>query len=149
VHAYNHPASVIAQFTSMILGGVPSRFPTLKLGFIEIGVTWLPRYLDRLDEEYDLRGAEEASELTTCPSEAVCAGHCYFGAEVNERLLPATLSLFRFPRVMYGSDWPHWDSDYPASIEFLRKRSDLTTEQWLGLSERAATHFYSLQSPRA
>ncbi len=145
VHAYNHPASVIAQFTSMILGGVTSRFPTLKLGFMEIGVTWLPWYLDRLDEEYELRGSEEAPELLVQPSEAVYTGQCYFGVEVEERLLPATLSLFHQPRVMYGSDWPHWDSDYPSSVEVLRNRPDLTPDQRLDLSGRAATEFYSFQ----
>lgn len=145
VHAYNHPASVIAQFTSLILGGVTSRFPTLKLGFMEIGVTWLPWYLDRLDEEYEFRGSSEAAELLELPSEAVYTGHCYFGAEMNERLLPTTLSFFSHARVMYGSDWPHWDNDFPESVQVLRERPDLTPDQRLDLSGRAAIAFYSLQ----
>jgi uncharacterized protein len=145
VHAFNHPASVLAQFTSIMLEGIPSRFPALRLAFLEIGATWLPWYLDRLDEEYELRGDAEAPSLTARPSEIVySSGQIFFTAEVEERLLPVTLNLFDAPRVMYASDWPHWDHNYPQSLNVLRSREDLTTEQIDGLTKQAASLFYRL-----
>src|SRR6266542_2732638 len=45
VHVYAFTASMLLQFTSIIMNAVPLKFPKLKLAFLEIGVTWLPYYL--------------------------------------------------------------------------------------------------------
>ena len=55
VHAYAFTAGILLQFTSMICQGVPVRFPKLRMAFLEIGATWLPYYLDRLDEHWEKR----------------------------------------------------------------------------------------------
>lgn len=144
VHAFNHPASVLAQFTSIVLGGVPSLHPHLRLAFLEIGVTWLPWYLDRLDEEHEKRGDVEAPRLTGSPSDAVLGGSTFFTAEVGERLLGPVLDLFAEPQVMYASDWPHWDHEFPASLAHLRARPDLSEEQKAGLCAGAAIRCYGL-----
>ena len=59
VHSYMFPAGILLQFTSMICQGVPVRFPNLKIAFLEIGATWLPYYLDRLDEHWEKRAEYE------------------------------------------------------------------------------------------
>ena len=59
VHAYAFPAAIMLQFTSMICQGITVRFPKLKLAYLEIGATWLPYYLDRLDEHWSKRGSYE------------------------------------------------------------------------------------------
>jgi hypothetical protein len=53
------PAGLLLQFTSMICQGVPLRFPNLKLAFLQIGATWLPYYLNRLDEHRERRAEYE------------------------------------------------------------------------------------------
>jgi len=42
------------------------------------------------------------------------------------------------------SDWPHWDGDYPASLEEVRHRKDLTESQRAGVLGGAAQRFYGL-----
>ena len=59
VHAYAFTAGILLQFTSMICQGVPLRFPKLRFAFLEIGATWLPYYLDRLDEHWEKRAEIE------------------------------------------------------------------------------------------
>ena len=71
VHAYAFTAGILLQFTSMICQGVPLRFPKLRLAFLEIGATWLPYYLDRLDEHWEKRAEVEMPLLKEKPSELV------------------------------------------------------------------------------
>ncbi len=144
-HSFNHPAAIIGQLTSMMFEGVFCRFPDLRVGFLECGATWVPWYLDRMDEEYEARGAWEAPQLTRRPSELVGPGsNLFFGLEAEERLLGPALELIGADSAMYASDWPHWDGDYPKSLHELAERPDLTDEQREGVLHAAADRFYRL-----
>jgi predicted TIM-barrel fold metal-dependent hydrolase len=141
-HTFNHPASVLAQFTSMMFEGVFTRFPELRVAFLEVGATWVPWYVDRMDEEFEMRGAAEAPALTAKPSEIVRpGGNVFFGLESDERLLGATLELIG-DTAMYASDWPHWDNEYPGSLHRIFERTDLTDEMRANVLASAAERFY-------
>ena len=71
VHAYAFPVGLLLQFTSVVCQGLPVRFPKLKLAFLEIGATWVPYYLDRLDEHWEKRAKHEMPLLKKKPSELV------------------------------------------------------------------------------
>ena len=142
-HSISHPFGIIRQFTSMMFEGVFERFPTVRFGFLECGGTWAPWYLDRLDEEFEHRGGEEAPELTQLPSSLVHeGGNIFFGCEAEERLLGPTLDIIGKDTVMYASDWPHWDGDYPDSLWEMERREDLTEDQRAGVLRHAAERFY-------
>ena len=142
-HSISHPFGIIRQFTSMMLEGVFERFPTVRFGFLECGGTWAPWYLDRLDEEFEHRGEEEAPNLTRMPSSFVHeGGNIFFGCEAEERLLGPTLDAIGRDTVMYASDWPHWDGDYPNSLWEMEQREDLTEDQRAGVLRDAAVRFY-------
>ena len=146
-HAYNHPAAILGQFTSMMFEGVFSRFPQLRVGFLECGATWVPWYLDRMDEEFEMRGRWEAPELSAPPSRYVGeGGNIFFGLEAQERLLGPTLDVIGSDVAMYASDWPHWDGEYPHSLHVVEGRGDLTDEQRAGVLHRAADRFYRLKT---
>jgi predicted TIM-barrel fold metal-dependent hydrolase len=72
-------------------------------------------------------------------------GNIFFGCEAEERLLGPTLDIIGSDTVMYASDWPHWDGDYPHSLVEMQQREDLTEEQRNGLLYRAAERLYSLK----
>jgi predicted TIM-barrel fold metal-dependent hydrolase len=55
-HSVGHPYGILRHFTSMMFEGVSDRFPTVRFGFLETGATWVPWWLDRLDEEFENRG---------------------------------------------------------------------------------------------
>ena len=142
-HSISHPFGVIRQFTSMMLEGVFERFPTVRFGFLECGGTWAPWYLDRLDEEFEHRGEEEAPNLTRRPSTFVHeGGNIFFGCEAEERMLGPTLEIIGRDTVMYASDWPHWDGNYPDSLREMERRVDLTEDQRAGVLRDAAMRFY-------
>lgn len=148
-HTVAHPFGILRQFTSMMFEGVFEKFPTVRFAFLESGATWVPWWLDRLDEEYNDRGSVDAPLLAKRPSEYVHqGGNIFFAAESEERLIGAAMELIGNDVVMYASDYPHWDHEYPQSLHKLRERPDLSEEQNYGLMRGAAERFYGFPSSR-
>ncbi|SRR5579871_3437103 len=148
-HSVAHPYGILRQFTSMMFEGVFEKFPTVRFAFLEAGVTWVPWFLDRLDEEYEDRGKRDAPLLRKRPSQYVHqGGNIFFAAESEERLVGATMNLIGNDIVMYASDYPHWDHEYPHSLHKLRERGDVSREQHYGLMRGAAERFYGFTSSR-
>lgn len=145
-HTMSHPVNILRQFTSMMFQGVFEKFPTVRFGFMETGGTWVPWWLDRMDEEFEHRGAEEAPVLTKKPSAYVHkGGNIFFGLEAEERLLRPTLDLIGDDIFMYATDWPHWDGDYPESLHEMWQREDLTETQRANVLGGTAMRFYGLK----
>jgi predicted TIM-barrel fold metal-dependent hydrolase len=144
VHSIGHPFTQMKQFTSMIFDGVPERFPDLRLGFLEAGCGWVVYLLDRMDERYHLRGAVEAPVLTKSPSEYVADGNIFISMESDERLLPATLDILGDDIFMFASDFPHWDAEFPANIQYMLSRTDLSEEVKSKITRENAMRLYGI-----
>ena len=144
VHTLGHPFAQMRHLTSILCEGVLVRFPKLKMGFLEAGCTWVPFLLDRMDERFRLRGEREMSALTKPPSDYVRDGKVYFTCEADETLLAETLRVIGDGAVMYATDFPHWDGEYPESLHTLMGRADLTEEQRARITSRNAREFYAL-----
>lgn len=105
---------------SLIFEGVFERFPTLKVALIELGWDWAVAYSWRLDNSYrKLR--DEVPHLKRLPSEYM-REHVWFTSqpiEEPERLSDRESVYQMFEesgfaeRLMYSSDYPHWDFDSP------------------------------------
>ena len=146
-HTASHPFAQMRQFTSIIFEGIPERFPSLRLAFLEAGVGWVPYWVGRMDEEYDKRGAAEAPVLKKSPSDYLKSGNIYFSCEADEPLLPEALRLLGADIIVYATDWPHWDNEFPGSIKVLKGRKDLTdTQRQKILSENARRLYHGLGS---
>ena len=126
MHTVGFPVSVIMQLTNIVYRGVLEKFPKLRLAFLEGGCTWLPFYLERMDEEYEKRGRWEAPTLKQKPSDYIRSGRVFFTCEAEETLLPQVVQLVGEGVIMYASDWPHWDSEFPGSIDRLKGRIHLS-----------------------
>jgi predicted TIM-barrel fold metal-dependent hydrolase len=124
VHTISHPFPQMFQLTGMVFGGVPELFPRLRLLYLEAGVGWVPYWMERMDREYELR-AVEAPLCKLKPSEYIRGGRLFFSCEAGERLLPAAAAMVGEDVLLYASDYPHWDMDYPDSAKELWERNDL------------------------
>jgi predicted TIM-barrel fold metal-dependent hydrolase len=100
----------------------------LKLAFLEIGATWLPYYLDRLDEHWEKRGKYEMPLLKNKPSDIVRQSKMYFSVEPGESQLAATVNYVGAEHFLYASDIPHWDNEFPENLIDLRNRRDLSED---------------------
>ena len=136
---------------SLIFEGVFERFPKLKIGMIELAWSWVVPFARRLDSAYTLM-RDEVSHLPRKPSEYL-AEHFWFTTQPMEE--PEHLSWFdevygmfeelMGDKLMYSSDYPHWDFDEPTSlpltlpIETRRKILGETASKLYGIPLRRDT----------
>jgi len=145
-HTLEHPFAVLIQFTSMIYDGVFERFPKLRVAFLECGVGWVPYMMDRMDEEFERRGARWCPYLRRTPSEVIRGGNLYFSCEVEEKTLPYVIQLLGEDNIFFASDYPHerdrhqFLSDIPEFVE----RSDLSDKVKEKILFRNVQRFYRL-----
>jgi hypothetical protein len=115
----------------MICQGVPVRFPKLRFAFLEIGATWLPYYLDRLDEHWEKRAKHEMPLLKEKPSDLVRKSKMYFSLESGESLLPESINYLGAEHFLYASDIPAASTSYPAMGQRVRlKASFVIPDNW-------------------
>jgi predicted TIM-barrel fold metal-dependent hydrolase len=118
VHALGFTVFNMIHMTNWIINGLPERFPNLDVVWIESGLAWLPFLMQRLDSEYMLRSSE-APLLKRKPSEYMA--DMYYTSQpmetTNLEALQVTFEMINAEsRLMYSSDYPHWDFDLPSVI---------------------------------
>jgi predicted TIM-barrel fold metal-dependent hydrolase len=120
------------------------RFPKLKLAFLEIGATWLPYYLDRLDEHWEKRAEVEMPLLKKKPSDIVRGSKLYFSVEPGESQLSHTVDYVGAEHFLYASDIPHWDNEFPHNLIDLRNHKQLSNETKEKILYKNAKELFSL-----
>ena len=143
-HTIGFPVSNMMQMMHMTYEGAFECFPALRVAYLEAGCSWVPYLLNRMDEEWEKRGAEEAPLCKQKPSAYIKSARVFVHAEPGEDLLPQTLEILVDQSLVYASDWPHWDHEYPESIAQLWRREDLTEAQKRGILADNARAMYGL-----
>jgi len=143
-HTIGFPVSNMMQMMHMTYEGAFECFPALRVAYLEAGCSWVPYLLNRMDEEWEKRGAEEAPLCKQKPSAYIKSARVFVHAEPGEDLLPQTLEILGDQSLVYASDWPHWDHEYPESIAQLWRREDLTEAQKRGILADNARAMYGL-----
>lgn len=110
------PASLQASIASLIFEGVFETFPELKIIVIEAGFAWLPPLGWRLDRLWR-RLRDEVPHVTRPPSERIRERIWISTQPMEESPHPgevaAVMEEIGWDRLMYASDYPHWDFDDP------------------------------------
>ena len=139
------PPSFESQVTSFIFEGVFDRFPNLRLVLIEGAFAWLPALSWRMDRAYTQMRAE-VPHLKRMPSEYV-RDHIWVTTQPMEE--PEKQEHFHdivagigADRMMFATDYPHWDFDSPDLA--LPVRLPLDTEG--AIMAETARAFYRLGS---
>jgi predicted TIM-barrel fold metal-dependent hydrolase len=137
VHALGFPLYNMVHLTNFVINGVPARFPDLKVLWIEGGLSYVPFLMQRLDNEYMMRSSE-APLLTKLPSDYM--RDFYWSSQPleatwNPRLLEEIFRMMDAPnRLLYASDYPHWDFDTPSVIYDLPFLDERAKRRILGLN---------------
>ena len=101
---------------SMIMEGVFERYPELKVVLIETGFAWLPALGWRLDKHWE-RMRDEVPHLKRPPSEYIRQNIWYTTQPIEEPANPEhlreTIDWIGWDRLMFSTDYPHWDYDDP------------------------------------
>jgi uncharacterized protein len=134
VHALGFSFYNILHCTNWVTNGIPERFPNLPVIWIEAGLAWIPFLMQRLDHEYMMRPSECPS-LKKKPSEYMRDMY-YSSQPIEIQDVEAMKQTFRMMdaenRLLYASDYPHWDFDLPSTIYDLPFLSEKAKHNILG-----------------
>jgi predicted TIM-barrel fold metal-dependent hydrolase len=125
MHAFTHPVGQMLAVMAFTVGGILHRFPKLRVAFLEANTGWLPFWLDRLDEHWELT-PEQAPGIDRKPSEYFLSGRCFIGCDPDEKCLPHVVDALGEGVVVYASDYCHWDCKFPDTVKMIEERTDLS-----------------------
>jgi predicted TIM-barrel fold metal-dependent hydrolase len=112
-----HALSAQSQLISLLLEGVFERIPSLRVVLIEAGFAWAPPLLWRMDNPR-LHG--ELPHLRRLPSEYARESVWWTTQPMEEpersRHLLETIGWLGWDRLLFATDYPHWDFDNPAAV---------------------------------
>jgi predicted TIM-barrel fold metal-dependent hydrolase len=113
-----------ANLISLIAEGVFDRFPGMRVVSAENGFGWAPSLMWRMDYLWE-KLRDDVPHLSKPPSEYV-REHVWFTTQPMEeppkprQFLQLLDQLQMNDRLMFATDYPHWDNDMPgATLRFL------------------------------
>jgi predicted TIM-barrel fold metal-dependent hydrolase len=120
VHLLSFPVDQMVAFTALATGGVLDRCPGLRVAFLESGVGWVPYFLHRTHEHRE-KLAHLLPDMKSDPRDLLERGQCYFSFEAEEPLLEMVVSEIGPDSLIWASDYPHWDADFPGCTAEARR----------------------------
>lgn len=147
VHSCSHPFVHMTNMASLVIQGVPERFPDLNFVLQEAGIGWIPYFIRRLDHEYSSL-PEDAPMLNKLPSEYVL-DQFYFTSQPVEgttdpQYIRDTIRHFDGANnLMFASDYPHFDFDDPGHL-ISRLRGPFDDQEIANIYGRTAIDVFDL-----
>jgi len=136
-----HGMAQQAVLTSLILEGVFERIPTLKVVLIEGGMAWAAALGWRLDAQWK-KLKQELPYLKRAPSEYIRTNVWFTTQPIEEpeprTQLAETFDWIGWDRILFATDYPHWDYDDPAQALPFK----MTDEQRRGIFQDNAKKVY-------
>jgi predicted TIM-barrel fold metal-dependent hydrolase len=123
VHCVSFPVDQMVAFTSLAMGGVLDRVPDLRAVFLEAGIGWVPYFVHRVHEHHEKRG-ELLPFMKSDPRDLIERGQCYFSFEADEPLLATYVEHLGTDSIVYSSDYPHWDCEFPGTVAAVRANAE-------------------------
>lgn len=130
-----HAENTQSLLASMVFEGVFERFPGLRVVLVESGFAWLPALCWRLDKVW-ARMRDEVPHVTRPPSELV-REHVWLTTQPMEEPgtrehLRDTMEWIGPDRLLFATDYPHWDFDDPARALPIRLDAEEKERFFLG-----------------
>jgi uncharacterized protein len=125
-HTVSHPFEQMLASLSLICKGTLERHPDLQVVFLESGAGWLPYWVWRMDEHYEILPFQ-VPWLKMKPSEYF-RRQCYVSFEPDETRLDEVIEAIGAERVVFASDYPHWDAKLSGAPREIIERPDLSSE---------------------
>jgi predicted TIM-barrel fold metal-dependent hydrolase len=85
--------------------------------------------------------------LTRKPSATVRDANLYFSIEAGESQLAATVDYLGDQHFVYASDIPHWDNEFPESLEHLWDHPTLSAATKQKVMYDNAAALFGLNTP--
>jgi predicted TIM-barrel fold metal-dependent hydrolase len=139
----SHAQTCQADLVSLVIEGVFARLPKLRVILVEAGFAWVPSLGWRLDKHWR-RLRSETPHLTRPPSDYI-REQVWFTTQPMEEPEPRehlldTIGWIGWDRLLFATDYPHWDFDDPAQALPL----PLTDAQRRGIMRDNALRVYGI-----
>lgn len=138
----SHPWGAMRFMAAFIGSGIMDRYQDLRMGVLECGFGWLPFWSRRMDEQASYVGG--TAQLQRRCSEYVTGGRFFCSVEMHEGE-----DMFNFVTgflgdhvLMFASDYPHSECQFPDSVDHVLAWSSLSRETRQKLMWGNATRFY-------
>ena len=142
MHLTGHVWHQMRAMAAVVGGGIFERYPKLMLGFFEGGISWVPWWAERMDGHYK-HFARHTPHLTRKPSEHMRGERCFYTFDPDEALLPEAMRLIGVSRLMWASDYPHFDAEFPDAAELVVNNQRLTADEKRAILADNALRFFS------
>jgi uncharacterized protein len=114
-----HAQASQSFLTSMVIEGVFERIPGFRLVLVEAGFAWVPPLAWRLDKLWN-RMKVETPHLKRLPSEYI-HDHVWLTTQpmeepANRAQVLDSIEWIGWDRLLFATDYPHWDYDDPAQV---------------------------------
>jgi predicted TIM-barrel fold metal-dependent hydrolase len=138
----SHPWGGMRFMAAFIGAGIMDRHPKLRMGVLECGFGWLPFWAKRMDEQAVYVGG--TAPLKQAPSEYLTNGRffCTIERHEGEDLFNYVTSVLGDDVLMYASDYPHSECQFPNSVDNILKWSTLKPDTRRKLLWDNAARFY-------
>lgn len=123
-HVCAHPMENMLAMVDIIGGGVLERHPKLKLAFLECCCGWVSFLLHRMDNAMAKGRFPTAGKLN--PSEFF-RRQCWISTE-HEKELRMIIELVGDDNIVFSTDYPHGDSDFPHAIDEFFEIDEVSKE---------------------
>ncbi|HJU15858.1 MAG TPA: amidohydrolase family protein [Stellaceae bacterium] len=139
-----HPWGAMRFVGSFVGGGIFDRYPRLRMGVLECGFGWLPFWARRMDEQAVYVGG--TAPLKHTPSEYLTGGRFFCSIEHHEGedMFNTVTHFLSDDVLMYASDYPHSECQFPNSVDNILAWSSLKAETKKKLLWDNAARFFRL-----
>jgi predicted TIM-barrel fold metal-dependent hydrolase len=120
-----HPWGAMRFVGSFIGGGLFDRYPSLRMGVLECGFGWLPFWARRMNEQAVYVGG--TAPLKHTPSDYMASGRFFCSIEHHEGedMFNYVTHFLGDDILMYASDYPHSECQFPESVDNILAWSSL------------------------
>jgi len=138
----SHPWGGMRFMAAFIGAGIMDRYPSLRMGILECGFGWLPFWAKRMDEQASYVGG--TAPLKHVPSEYLRSGRffCTIERHEGEELFNHVTGVLGDDVLMYASDYPHSECQFPNSVDNILQWASLKPETRRKLLWDNAARFY-------
>ena len=134
------------SLAQMIFSGVFERFPKLQVAAIEMELSWVPHFLDRMDYTYTQRQTELTPHRfrdDMLPSD-LFHQNVYLSFQ-EDALGIRDRHIIGVDNLMWGSDYPHAEGTFPRSQEIIQEiLVDCTEEEKAKIAGGNAARVYKV-----
>jgi predicted TIM-barrel fold metal-dependent hydrolase len=139
------PQAFAAQVVSLVCGSVFDRYPRLQVVLEEAGLAWIPPLMWRLDRAWE-EMRTDVPHLKKRPSDVIREHFWVTTQPLDEPSRPSELremldQLAMDARILFATDYPHWDFDDPTRVLAASTVGRERRERILALNAELAYRF--------